>query len=172
MTATVPRPPTVAGTAPLRWFDGLRLLGWIEIGFIHGAVRGNVVAGLLSMGWVVFIPVLLLVQPFVVGRRNARYYLTLERDAAIAVVATRHGWKIDDHLSATPGHGRGKALRAVVIPQLVSAADSHQLAIYGTAATPTLAKRYTADLPGLIDDGPAWPRGHKLRRPARPHPRQ
>lgn len=164
-TSTIPRPPTVEGTVSLRWFDGLRILGWGVIGYIHSAVRGNLVAGLMMIGWIFSIPVLLLMQPFVVSRRNARYYMTPERDAVLAVAATRHGWRIDEHASAVPGTARGKALRAGVVPPLVAAADRHHVAIYGTAATPKLARIYAEALPGLVDAGPGWPRGRKLCRP-------
>lgn len=159
-----PRPPTVAGTVPLRWIDGLRILGWTEIGYIHAAVRGSVVAGLFSMAWVLSIPVLLLAQPFIVARRNARYYMTPERDAVLAVVTTKDGWKIDDHLSATPATGQGAVLRAILLTDLVTTADHHQLTIHATAAHPKLMARYITDLPGLVDVGRAWPRGRKLRR--------
>lgn len=165
MPPSAPRPPTVEGTVALRWIDGLRLLGWIEAGYIHAAIRGNVAAGFLALGWIAALPVTLLAQPFVVTRVRARYYMTPERDAVLAVVATRHGWKIDDHLSSKPGTGQGKALRAVLMPALVAAADTHQLAIRCAAADPTLEHIYRNELPGLVDVGRAWPRGRTLQRP-------
>lgn len=85
--------------APSRWFDGLRLVGWAENGYLHTAIRGSAVAGIFSAGWVLALSALLLAQPINVARRNARYYLTPKRDAVMAVVDTRQGWKIDDHLT-------------------------------------------------------------------------
>lgn len=69
------------------------------------------------------------------------------------------------HSSAKPGTGQGRALRAALIPKLLSAADDLGVDIVTTAASPTLADRYRAD---LVDEGRGWPRGRRLRRTSQP----
>ena len=81
------------------------------------------------------------------------------------MIATRHGWKVENHATARPGTGQGGALRAVVLPHLLAAADSHRVPILATAATTCLAVAYTAEVSGLLDDGRGFPRGRRLRRP-------
>lgn len=162
-----PRPPTVAGTVPLRWYDGLRLFHWGGKSCWRGSLR-SVRGDAWFAGWVLAVPLSLPVQLFSVARRKARYYMSPERDAVLAIVATSKGWKIGDHLSATQGTGRGAALRSILLPELSALADRDQLTIHAAAAHPKLAARYTAELPGLTDVGRAWPRGRKLHRPPQP----
>ena len=74
-------------------------------------------------------------QAVLVARGTARYYVNPAGDAVLAVSAGRSGWCLEDHVSARPGTGQGRALRAVVLPQLLAAADADRIEIHTTAAT-------------------------------------
>ena len=87
-----------------------------------------------------------------------------QRDAVLGVVATNKGWHVTDHVTTRTGTGRGRPLRALVLPELRAAADAAGIPIYTTAAHERLAAEYSAELPGLVDVGRARPRGRKLRR--------
>lgn len=82
----------------------------------------------------------------------------------LALRATRQGWLVQDHQSRRPGTGAGRALRGLMMPALMEAADRDGVVIYTTAANPRLAVQYTAELPGLRDVGRERPRGRRLRR--------
>lgn len=161
-----PRPPVVEGLPAPGPVDVLRMVWWMQRGFLHGIghATGRATSLLLATGWCVALPLLIPVQFALEARPRARYYLSPGRDAVLAVVATRHGWLIEDHASARPGTGAGRALRAVVLPQLLAAADTHQVPILTTAATAGLAARYTTEMPDLIDVGRGTIRGRRLRR--------
>jgi len=94
---------------------------------------------------------------------DTRYYMTPERDAVLAITATRDGSHADDHVSARPGTGHRQALRAIVIPNLIPIADAEQIALHLTAADNHLARRYSEEIPGRADVGPALPRGRRMR---------
>jgi len=121
---------------------------------------------MLLVGSIVLAPLLLIASYLVHGlrRRRSRYYMTPERDAVLAITATQDGWHADDHVSARPGTGRGQALRAAVIPPLLKIADAQQITLHLTAADGHLAQRYSEEIPGLSDRGPARPRGRQMRR--------
>lgn len=89
-----------------------------------------------------------------------------ERTAVIAIVAKHETWHVEDHASSKPGTGQGRALRALVLPQVLAFADERHVAILTTAANKTLAAAYAAEVPGLVDDGPGYPRGRRMRRAA------
>lgn len=155
-----PRPPEIGKDAPApRPQDVVRMLGWLERGWVHGSTKGpwtlRVKSLMLALLWWPALPLLVPVQfALVYGRgRSTRYYMTPARTAIIAITATRRGWYISDHESARPGTGQGRALRAAVLPKLVSAADRIGLDIATDAATGGLATIYQQDLPGLVDEG-------------------
>jgi len=168
MTTQPPRPQLIDGLTEPRLSDVPRLLWWGQRGYWHGAthgpVKGRVVSAFYAVMWWPTWPALLVGQMIVVKRSAARYYLSPDRDAVLAIVATRDGWRVEDHLSARPGKKRGKALRALVLPALRAQADAAGVAIYATAASDKLAKDYADDLPGLVDVGPGRLRGRRLRR--------
>ncbi len=163
-----PRPPCAPGAAELRRGDTLRLLWWMELGFVHGASRGplpgRLFPGVMAIAWWPTVPVLLLGQTAAVRRSSVRYYMSTQRDAVLAVVARDDGWHVGEHLSARPGTGRGRALRAVVAPQLLARADNLGVTIHGTAATRRLAQQYLDELPETVDVGRGQWRGRRLQR--------
>ena len=168
MTSEVPRPQLVDGLSEPRLSDVPRLLWWGQRGYWHGAthgpITGRVASAFFALMWWPSWPLLFVGQMIVVKRSAARYYLSPERDAVLAIVATRRGWSIEDHMSVRPGEKRGKALRALLLPALRAQADAAGVVIYTTAASEKLAKEYAAELPGLVDVGPGMPRGRMLRR--------
>lgn len=98
-------------------------------------------------------------------RRSARYYMSPERNAVLAIVAKRGAWHIADHVAAEPSHDQGKALRERLIGPLTIAADRAGVEIRTVAANQKLADQYVAEVQGLVDVGPGMPRGRKLQRP-------
>lgn len=81
----------------------------------------------------------------------------------IAIFAGKKGWLVSDHACSQPGTGQGKRLRAQVLPQLIDIAKAQRIPIHATAANRRLAELYRQDLPGMIDAGPGFPRGRKLK---------
>lgn len=168
----VARPPTIEGVSVPGWRYAIRFQWWAQKGYWYGAWHGRLAGRVFStfmaiMWW----PAALLgfaVQACMLIRPAARYYLSPERDAVLAVVTTAGGWSVDDHISKHPGTGRGKALRALVMPELCARADAEQIAIYATAANERLARQYAEELPGLVDVGRGSPRGRRLRREPKP----
>ncbi|MGL5862989.1 MAG: hypothetical protein ACRCY9_17220 [Phycicoccus sp.] len=162
------RPPLVPGVPEPRARDAFRIVWWQWIGLRHGARRGRswerTYSAVLAVGWWLSWPLTMVVQTYLLRRRTARYYMSPTRDAVLAIVATRKGWHIEDHATARPGTGSGRALRALVFPDLLAAADATGVAVYTTAATARLAVEYAAELPGLVDAGRGYPRGRKMRR--------
>ena len=167
-----PRPPEVDSLPTPRAGDVVRLVWWLQVGFRHGiaggssggSAGGRLLSGVLWLGWWPTFPLLVIVQALLLGSRRSRYYLSPDREAVLAIRATRWGWLVQDHQSRRPGTGAGRALRAQLMPALVDAADRESVAIYTTAANPRLATLYTAELPGLVDVGRGWPRGRRLHR--------
>lgn len=168
--ALTPAPPRqVAGTTAARPRDTWRIARWTARGFALGARRGTAASrayySLLTVLYWPLLPVVLAVQLLLISSGGARrYYMTVERDAVIAISVTPGTWHIEDHVTARPGTGRGRALRAVVLPTLLQAADHAGVALEVVAVTDQLAAAYRADIPGLVDTGPARMRGRKLRR--------
>lgn len=163
------RPPAIEGAPAPRAVDVARIVWWSQLGYLHGARHGHgagrALSALLALLWWPFaVPLLLPVQAVLVARRGARYYMSPERDAVLAVAATGTGWHIEDHATARPGTGRGRALRALVLLELYAAADGAGVPIYATAATARLAAGYTAEHPELVDVGRGYPRGRRVRR--------
>ena len=164
------RPPAAPGTVAPEPIDCLRIVWWAQLGYLHGARHGRpperAFSAFIALLWWPFFLLLVLVQVLLLVRPRARYYLTPQRDAVIAVVAHKSTWQISEHASARPGHGRGRALRDLIVPTLTSAADLSGITIQATAATAGLSQLYASEIPGLIDVGPAIPRGrHLVREP-------
>ncbi|MBU5410676.1 hypothetical protein KQH95_12215 [Cutibacterium acnes] len=113
---------------------------------------------------VLFIPTTVSVWGMIL-RRSARYYMSPERNAVLAIVAKRGAWHIADHVAAEPSHDQGKALRERLIGPLTIAADRAGVEIRTVAANQKLADQYVAEVQGLVDAGPGMPRGRKLQRP-------
>lgn len=173
MASTTVRPPVLDDVAPApRVVDYARFLWWNERGFLHGARHGRGGGRLLSIVlavlWWPTLPLTVPIQIVLAARPWARYYMTPQRDAVLVIAASRHGWHVQDHASARPGTGRGRALRAAVIPKLLAAADAEQVPVMASAATAGLAAAYMAEVSGLVDVGRGHPRGRRLRRPPAP----
>lgn len=166
---SVPRPPALEGARSPRRGDAARIAWWSGRSFAYGVLAGRgpverLTSALLALGWLVMCPIVVPLQAVLVARGAARYYVSQAGDAVLAVSAGRDGWCLEDHVSARPGTGQGRALRAVVLPQLLAAADAAGIEIHTTAATTTLARLYASEIPGLVDEGRGWPRGRRLRR--------
>lgn len=163
-----PRPPAVAPLLTPRAVDAVRLIWWLQLGFLHGMSKGSpggrLLSGVLWFGWWPAFPLVVSMQTLMLGSRRSRYYLSPGRDAVLAIRVTGRGWLVEAHQSSRPGTGAGRALRARLVPTLVDAADRDNVAIYTTAATARLAARYATELPGLVEVGRGWPRGRRLRR--------
>lgn len=153
------------------------MVWWAQCGFSYGVRRGRGFGrrAFSAACWLLWWPtcvLLLPVQAALVARTRARYYMTPERGAVLAVVATRDGWHIEDHSEARPGKGTGqaRALRELVLPELGKAADAAQVPITTTAAAPALAALYVREYADLVDVGCGFPRGRRLRREPQPLP--
>lgn len=94
---------------------------------------------------VLFIPTTVIVWGMIL-RRSARYYMSPERNAVLAIVAKRGAWHIADHVAAELGHDQGKALRERLIVPLTIAADRAGVEIRTVAANQKLAKQYVAEV--------------------------
>lgn len=170
-----PLPPReIDGTIRAQGRDVVRLTWWAERGFLLGAtsrknplpVRGYYAA--VSTAFWPLVPVALAAQLARTTRPWVRYYMSLRRDAVIAVGVRNGCWYVEDHASAKPGSGQGRALRAVVLPALCTAADDAGVAIEAVALSKRLAQLYCNEVPGLADQGSAPIRGRRLRREPRP----
>ncbi|AWF99894.1 hypothetical protein [Clavibacter michiganensis] len=162
-------PPAIEGLPRAGIVDALRIAWWMRRGFWHGFQHSRgvarVVALYLAVAWWVLSPLVVVLQVVLVTCPWTRYYLSPERDVVLALFGTRTGWHIGDHIAAAPGTGRGRALRARLLPELLPVADARRVTIHATAASPELAALYMAELPGLVDVGGGMFRGRRLRRP-------
>ena len=169
---TTPRPPVVGGLSGPEGIDVLRIVWWSRRGYWHGAQHGygpgRVLSAALAILWWPTAPLLVVGQSYLLARRHARYYMSPKRDAVLAIVATRKGWHIEDHIADRPRTGRGKVLRALIMPKLRAAADAGNISILTTAANDRLAAQYSSELLGLADIGRGCPRGRKMRRDPQP----
>ena len=166
MNAKTRRAPKIHGVNEARIRDAFQIIWWLQLGFQHGARKGASKAaafsGFLALIWWVEFPLLLGSIALSIGRRNVRYYMSV--DSVIAVRSSRKGWHIENHSSRCPGSGQGAQLRQMIMPQLAAVADNHGITIMATAANKTLASVYSRDSPGLEDVGRAFPRGRRMRR--------
>ena len=170
------RPPALAGypdARPIR--DGARLVVWMLRGFAHGAARrksrpaARAFSGVMFVIGVGLFPVVVVVTPAAIAlRRGTRYYMTPERDATLAITGKRDAWHVADHSTAKPGTERGRALRRGIAPMLTPAIDRAAVPLLAVAVNEERAKDYSEDVPGLMPQGRAWPRGVKMRREPRP----
>lgn len=168
------RPPRVPGyldARPIR--DGLRTSVWTVRGYRHGAAKNTapagdrILSGGLLVGSIIFFPLLLITMPLLIGARpKTRYYMSADRNAAIAVTAGRTVWHVADHSTARPGTKSGRALRRDLAPHLVVLLDAADAELRAVAVNEKMAEQYEDDLPGLRRTGKtAWPRGLKMCRP-------
>lgn len=169
VVATI-RPPEVPGVQTAGRDMAVTMVAWLRIGYQHTRSRSKspraarVFARCMLATWWPSWPLLYVVQWLLLCRRHARYYLSGDRTAILAVVAGRNGWTIEDHLSCQPGKGHGERLRDALIPSLVAECDRRSIAICAATAIPRLTATYMAAVPGLRDVGRAFPRGRRLRR--------
>lgn len=164
-----PPTPAVPDTVRPRLGDVPRMVWWSQRAYLygirHGTAAERTLSLILALLWWPTCLLLLVVQLAVVGSPASRYYMTLDRDAVIAVSRTkRRGWVIRDHMSAYPGRGCGHDLRRTVLATMCEAADQQGIVIQTTAATQRLAEIYRADLPGLTTVEKSLPRGRRIRR--------
>lgn len=178
------RPPRVLGyldARPIR--DGLRMAVWLVRGFGHGVaktsapVQERLVSGVLVIGSVVGFPISMILMPLLIGARpRTRYYMSPERDTAIAITAGDGVWHVADHSTAHPGAkstvdpdiGKGRELRRGLAPHLIALLDEADAELLVVAVNEKMAERYEEDLPGLLRTGEkVRPRGLKMRRPRR-----
>jgi hypothetical protein len=113
---------------------------------------------------------MVLAVPLAFAMAHGRFYMSPARDAVLGISVKRNGWHIADHLTNRPGAGRGRALRAALIPRLLPYADEHQVTVRTVAATHELGEQYRAEVEGLEFAGRAIPRGWHMVRPPRPLP--
>lgn len=168
MRAVVP-PSTPPGVVLAGIADAPRIATWILRGWLHGATRGpwggRVVSALCAAVGTPLWPLLAALVAAQTGTwGRSRLYLDPERRAVLGVTATRAGWRIDNHAARHPGRGDGKMLRARLLPALTAEADRLGVPVVLNAATPVLAARYRAEVPGLEDAGRAFPRGRRMHR--------
>ena len=166
-------PRHIEGTITADLSDVARLAWLVERGFVLTATtEGNpritrAASGLAAAAFWPLLPAALTLQTALTARPGARYYLTPQRDAVLAVAVRRNAWHIYCHVAEHPGTGQGRALRALVAPALCAAADASSTPIEAAALTQRLARLYQAEFPDLVDQGPAFPLGRRLRREPR-----
>lgn len=166
-----PLPPAhIPGTTRAEPRDVVRLTWWFERGATFAATSSDnpgpirVYYAAVATAFWPLLPVALGAQLVRTTRPWARYYLSQKRDAVIAVGVRDGAWYVEDHFSSRPGSGRGRDLRAMVLPVLCDAADACGVAIEAVALTDHLARTYIDEVPGLTDQGRAGFRGRLLRR--------
>lgn len=191
MVDDVALPPPLPGTRPATPRDAFRLTWWTIRSFAFGAAHGHGrsrVTSLVSLFASVIVPaglavlaavdvrapwtligaaVVIAIGPTVYALRIAMAQRTswYVIDGAVIAVTAGHGtWTLSDHMSAHPGSGAGRRLRALVIPTLIAAADRDRIALTTEAADRRLAEIYLVDIPGMRKIGPAPVRGVRLRR--------
>lgn len=170
-----PLPPDVPGVLVASPAMATTVLRWAHAGYQHtltkpGVSRAARIFARLTLAiWWPMWPLLYATQRYALNRKTARYYLSADRTAILAVVARQNAWNIEDYLSRNPGTGQGKRLAAALFPYLIAECDRQGVAVTLTTAIPQLAARYIAALPGLRDVGRALPRGRRLRRDAQIH---
>lgn len=168
---TTAPPLELPGTVNARLLDAPRIAAWQLRGWAHGAVhgpwRGRVVSSVCLLVGTPLWPLLAALVAVQAATPGVRLYLDPERTAVLGVATTSTGWRLENHATGRPGTGVGARLRALVIPELLDAADRHKVAVYLDASAPALARAYKRELPGLQDEGPAHLRGRRLRRSPR-----
>lgn len=167
MTTAPPR--ELPGTVNARLRDAPRIAAWQWRGWAHGAVRGpwrgRAVSAVCLVAGTPLWPLLAALVAVQAALPGVRLYLDPERTAVLGIATTSTGWRLENHSTGRPGTGAGARLRALVIPELLNAADRHGVAVYLDASAPALARAYMRELPGLRDERPALLRGRRLSRP-------
>lgn len=162
--------PDVPGTRPPRSGDAARLARWFRVGIRYSLRRattplGRAYLGLLLTSSGPMWPLIVSQKWIELRRPGRRYYFALDDTAVLALQVRRDGdWVLEDHSSESPGSGQGRALRDILRPHLLAALDAGGRGLHITAADVRLANIYIAEIPGLADQGPAWPRGRCLFR--------
>ncbi|PWJ23019.1 hypothetical protein ATK17_3910 [Branchiibius hedensis] len=150
------------------------LVRWMITGLRHGSSKSS---GARKMLLVVLARVLVVafwpmagLFAYRMGCARSRwvYYASPKRDAVLGVHRTRRGWFVGDHMTPSLRSGTGKALRDVVIPELTVVVDEAEVTVRTVATSERQAADYLAEIPGLVDDGPALLGGRRLRRPPQP----
>ena len=165
-----PPPRHIDGTVTADLADTVRLAWLVERGFVLAATTDDnplatrVATGMAAAAFWPLLPAALTLQAALTACPGVRYYLTPARDAVLAVAVRRDAWHVYCHIAERPGTGQGRALRALVAPALCAAADASGTPIEATALTLRLAHLYQAELPGVVDRGPGFPQGRRLRR--------
>ncbi len=163
--------PDVPGTRPPGPGDAVRLTRWFRSGIRYSLRKATswrtraYLRLLLTLSGPLWILIVCL-KWVELRRPGRRYYFSLDDTAVLAFQVRRDGdWVLEDHDSQSPGTGQGLALRNLVRPQLTESLDAGGRGLHITAADVRLAAAYLAETPGMIDLGPAWPRGRQLFRP-------
>lgn len=150
------------------------LVRWMITGLRHGSTKSTgprkVLLSALTLLLVVLFWPMAGLFACRIGSARSRwvYYASPQRDAVIGVHRTRRGWFIGDHMTPSPRAGTGAALRSVLIPPLLEVVDGAGVTVRTVATSSRQAADYLAEIPGLIDDGPAPLGGRRLRRPPQP----
>ncbi|MHC2186529.1 hypothetical protein ACVLV4_002192 [Rathayibacter agropyri] len=165
--------PGVVGTSRPSPLFAFRLTCWITRGCLYGMRtnsanrREQLISAGLFVASIVLFPLILVVQFLLLLHPGCHYILRDERGPAAVIAVIRDSstptWFVRDHVSRHPGSGKGKALRALVVPELRRVADESGIEVVWVAATEGLANRFREEMPGLLDDGEVWPRGQRLR---------
>lgn len=173
MTSTPPPPDHIDGTVTAGPEDTAHLARLVETGFARAAAhRENpgltrATCGLAAAAFWPLLPAAVTLQLGLALRPGTRYYLSADRQAVLAVGVRRDAWHVHAHVSARPGSGQGRALRALVGPALAAAADASGTRVEAVAISRAMADRYATEFPGLVDVGPGFPQGRRLRREPR-----
>lgn len=138
---------------PARLRDTVRISRWLVRGWWYAIPRGTWLAriyysGLATIGTILF-GLVITTTGIQVLAPSTRLFLSPDRDAVIGVSATRHGWRIENHAAAHPGHGSARTLRRRVFDAIAWEADAHGTTIYLDVSSPVLERLYAQDLPGL-----------------------
>ena len=173
MTSPPAPPDHIDGTVTAGPEDTAHLARMIEAGFVRAAAATQnptltrAACGLAAAAFWPLLPAAVTLQHALVLRPGTRYYLSVDREAVLAVGVRRDAWFVHAHVAARPGSGQGRALRALVGPALATAADASGTRIEAVAINRAMAERYAAEFPGLVDVGPGFPQGRRLRREPR-----
>lgn len=153
-----------------QWLTSLVMLA-IVIGIAVTAAQAVTAGSIVSLAVLMAIAAAILLTGIALSRRRrraaTRHYVLDDGTAILSITARQGTWHLAGHGRAAGASGAGERLRALLMPSLVAVADAQDVAIATTAAATKLAATYKAELPGLLDVGPAWPYGRRLYRPRR-----
>lgn len=172
------KPPTVPGTvAPRILRDAWRMTLWTRRSYFRFARDTRLPRRIRIYNWwtgifasvPVFFALGWLVQVMKMLNPQRRYYMNEDRTAIYALRAKKGGavWLREDHACARIKSGAGRELRQRIFAHLLPIIDDAGVMLVSAAASDRLASIYIREMPGLVDVGPAWPRGRELQRDAR-----